>query len=187
MRRLALTAALALIAAPAFAHTGHSVGGLVDGALHPMLGLDHLLAMVAVGLWAAQLQGRLWLLPATFMGAMAVGAGLALAGFEMPLVETGISGSIIVLGLAVAIGKRIPAAAAMGVVVAFALFHGFAHGAEMPELASPALYGLGFLAATGALHLAGVFGGLAATRLSAIALRAAGGAITLAGAALLLT
>lgn len=188
MRRLTLATALVLLASPALAHTGHSEGGFADGLSHPIFGLDHVLAMVAVGLWAAQLQvsnaKALWLLPVTFMAAMAVGAGISLSGIDLPLVETGITGSIVVLGLAVAIGRQVPAIAAMAVVGLFALFHGHAHGSEMPELASPALYGLGFLIATGALHLVGVFGGLAATRLSAIALRAAGGLVALTGLAL---
>ncbi|MFD2264495.1 HupE/UreJ family protein [Lacibacterium aquatile] len=188
MRRLALAAALALVAGPALAHTGHSEGGFIDGLSHPIFGLDHVLAMVAVGLWAAQLHlsnaKALWSLPVAFMTAMAIGAGVSLAGIGIPLVEAGITGSIVVLGLAVAIGRQLPTTVAMAVVGAFALFHGHAHGTEMPELAAPTLYGLGFLIATGALHLVGVFGGLAATRLSGIVLRTAGGLVALTGLAL---
>jgi urease accessory protein len=153
-RGLVLSIAALAIAAPAEAHTFGAAGaGLAQGLVHPFAGLDHLLAMVAIGLWAAQQGGRaLWLVPASFVLVMAVGGALALAGIDVPLVEPAIALSVLVLGLAVAAGLRVPMAAGMALAGAFALFHGHAHGAELPMAATPWAYALGFLAATAALH-----------------------------------
>lgn len=146
------------LAAPALAHPGHLEGaGFVQGFLHPLGGIDHLLAMVAVGLWAAQLGGRaLWLLPAAFVATLAGGAVLGLSGVALPLVEAGIAASVVILGLLVLLRKRVPVVAATILVAVFALFHGHAHGAEMPEASLPVLYGLGFVAATLLLHGVGM-------------------------------
>jgi len=163
--------------APALAHPGHPLAdlGLLSGLLHPLLGLDHLLTMLVVGIWAAQLGGRarLWV-PASFLALMAVGAGLAGMGWVPPHLESGIAASLVVGGLLVAAALRVsmlPAAALVGV---FAVFHGAAHGAELPAAASPLLYGAGFLLATGALHLAGGLIGTAQSRVWTLAARAGG-------------
>lgn len=189
MRRYLLPAALvlAVIAGPAAAHTGHEPlgNGLMAGLLHPLMGLDHLLAMVMVGLWAAQLGGRtLWQVPAAFVVAMALGAALALAGVAMPVVEGMILTSVMILGLVVAAGARVPVPAAMGLVALFALFHGAAHGQELPALAGPVAYVAGFLLATSALHAAGIFAALSAGRWSAHLPRITGGMAVLGGVAL---
>ncbi|PWG65716.1 HupE/UreJ family protein [Spiribacter halobius] len=181
--------ALAALALPgaALAHTGHDVGGFGYGFAHPLGGLDHLLAMLAVGLWAAQAGGRaLWAVPASFLALMAAGGGLALAGVGLPAVELGVAGSVLAFGLLVACAARIPLGAGIALTGAFALFHGFAHGAEMAAGASAALYGGGFLAATALLHAAGMIAGqLGRYRLGAVLVRAGGAATAAAGATLL--
>ena len=144
--------------------------GFVSGFLHPIGGLDHVLAMVAVGMLAALIGGRaLWLVPASFLGAMVIGSAL---GFSLPFVEFGIVASVVVLGAVVALAPRMPVTVAMA-LAAFGMFHGHAHGAEMPAAASAVLYGLGFVSATAALHLIGVGVGLASERLAQGAGRAA--------------
>ncbi len=156
---LATTAVLTAAASPAMAHTGvHLFGesGFAAGFSHPMLGLDHLLAMLGVGAWAAQLGGRAtWLVPAAFVGMMVAGAALALSGAALPMVEFGIGGSVLVIGVLVAFGTRLPLALAMALAGLFALFHGHAHGTELPGFAHPAAYGAGFVLATALLHAAG--------------------------------
>ena len=168
MRRTLLAAALVLVPSLALAHPGlpGHTHDLATGFLHPLGGIDHILAMVAVGLFAAQLGGRaLWLVPASFVAAMAA-AGLAgMSGVALPLTEVGIAASIIVLGGAIALRLAMPLAAAMALVGFFAIFHGYAHGLETPETASGLLYGLGFVAATTLLHGLGVGIGLAVGRL----------------------
>jgi urease accessory protein len=184
--------ALATIAIPtvASAHPGHEGAGFVHGLLHPLGGVDHILAMVAVGLFAARLGGRaLWLVPASFVIAMAVAGAAGMTGFALPHVEAGIALSILVLGAAIAFEMTMPVAAAMALVAFFAVFHGYAHGAEMPETASGFAYGGGFLAATAALHAAGIGLGLLIGRggehASRRILQIGGGAAALTGAALL--
>jgi urease accessory protein len=179
----ALTLA-ASFAAPslALAHTGHGdAAGFLHGFEHPVGGLDHVLAMVLVGMLAFQLGGRALLaLPLSFVAVMAVGGALGIAGIEVPFVETGIALSIVVLGLAVAFRAKAPLFAAMALVGLFAVFHGHAHGAEMPADASGLAYGVGFMLATALLHAAGLGVGFALARASI----AAGGAVLrLAGAA----
>lgn len=177
-----------LVSAPmAFGHTfGAHGAGFGAGMAHPFTGLDHMLAMVAVGLWAAQLGGRArWAVPLAFMGAMTVGAGLALAGIGLPMVETGIASSVLVLGLLIALAARLPVVASAILVGVFAVFHGHAHGTELPLAASEALYAAGFLLATGALHLFGLGLGARMHRLFLpTRLRALGGGIAAAGLAL---
>jgi urease accessory protein len=183
--------ALTFAAGPAAAHTfGAHGAGFEDGVAHPLGGLDHILAMFAVGIWAAQRGGAdLWRLPLTFMGAMVVGAGLALTGVMLPLVEFGIVGSVALLGLFIALGARLTGGVAYGLVALFALCHGHGHGTELPEAAHPVLYGLGFVLATGTLHALGIGTGLAAKRFGqtamAYGLRAIGALIALAGVGLL--
>jgi len=154
-------ASLALAPTLAFAHPGHESAGVVQGFLHPLGGVDHIAAMVAVGLLAARLGGRaLWLVPASFVAVMAL-AGLAgVAGVELPYVGTGIALSVVTLGAIVALGLTMPVAAAMAVVGVCAIFHGYAHGAEMPQATSGLAYGLGFVAATALLHGVGIGLGL---------------------------
>lgn len=136
-------------------------GGLLAGMLHPLLGLDHLVAMVAVGLWGAFLGApALWLLPVVFPLVMAAGAVLGMAQVPLPAVEVGIAVSGIVLGLMVALAARPPLPAAALIVGAFAIFHGHAHGAELPAAANSLAYSLGFVVSTGALHVAGIGLGL---------------------------
>lgn len=151
-------AALAFVPAFAQAHPGHAAGaGFTHGFAHPMMGLDHLLAMLAVGLWAAQLGGRAtWLVPAAFVSVMTAGAGLGMSGVHLPLVEQGIIASVLVLGLLIASAARLPLAASAALVGVFALFHGVAHGAEMPASASGLAYAAGFALATAALHAVGL-------------------------------
>ncbi|SDS21224.1 HupE/UreJ family protein [Pseudomonas granadensis] len=150
--------ALALLLAPAlaFAHPGHGDSGLIAGISHPIGGLDHLLAMLAVGLWAAQQQGPArWALPCTFVGTMLIGGLLGFEGLELPALESGIAASVLALGLAVALAVRPPLVMAVAATALFALFHGVAHGLELPEMSSPWAYAAGFVVATAALHAAG--------------------------------
>ena len=155
----ALAAALlVMLPAAALAHrTGDVGGGLVSGFLHPILGPDHLIAMVAVGLWGAQL-GRplLIVLPLTFPLVMAFGGLLGVLKFPLPGVELGISVSALVLGLVVACAFRAPAWLAVTLIGVFAIFHGYAHGAELPRADSAIAYGIGFVVSTGLLHLTGI-------------------------------
>jgi urease accessory protein len=157
---LSTAAAIAAILLPtaAWAHPGHGAAvGFVQGFVHPVTGIDHVLAMVAVGLFAANLGGRaLWAVPLAFVSVMALGGALGVAGVAVPFVEAGIAVSVIVLGLAVALRWQAPVAAAMALVGIFAIFHGHAHGAEMPVTASGLEYGLGFMLATATLHALGV-------------------------------
>jgi urease accessory protein len=185
-----LALAVASLPAVAFAHPGVGAAhDLTHGFMHPVGGLDHVLAMVAVGMFAAILGGRaLWLVPTSFVAMMAVGGLLGMQGVGIPFVEMGIAASIIVLGLAVALRWNPPTAVAMGVVGLFAVFHGHAHGAEMPADASGLQYALGFMAATALLHVAGIGLGVAVSRFgakSATAMRLGGSAVALIGAALM--
>jgi len=186
---LALTV-LALAPEAAMAHSGHAAGGFSVGFMHPLGGLDHVLAMVAVGLFAWHLGGKaLWLVPAAFVATMAIGGAVGMAGTGLPLVEVGIALSIVVIGGLVAFRRTMPTAIAMALVAVFALFHGQAHGAEMGQAASGLAYGLGFLAATALLHGAGLLTGAATGQLGTqrgIALsRASGAAIAMAGVLIL--
>lgn len=189
--RMKLFLAMPLVLAPtlASAHTGlGDTAGLLHGFMHPIGGLDHILAMVMVGVFAFQLGGRArWALPAAFVGMMAVGGLLGMGGIAVPFVELGIALSVIVLGTVVAFGVQAPVAAAIGVVGLFAIFHGHAHGAEMPENAAGLAYGVGFMAATALLHLTGLGGGLllGMARHGRAAMRTAGGLAAVAGLGIL--
>jgi urease accessory protein len=157
-------------------HTGPPGGTAIQGFLHPLLGLDHLLAMVTVGLLSAQMGGRaIWTVPTAFVTVMAIGGLLGFTSFALPLLEQGIALSVVVLGLALLVRRSMPEAVAMAVVGIFALFHGHAHGLELGEVAGAldaAAYVLGFLVATAGLHVVGALIGF-------IALRTAGGALLL--------
>ncbi len=186
--KLSRLLALAAFTLPvlAHAHPGHEGHDLTwdftSGAMHPLSGWDHLLAMIAVGLWAAQLGGRSrWLVPAAFVGVMTLGALLGHAGFAIAGVEQGIAASILILGLLIAGAVKLPTAASMTIVGAFAFFHGVAHGAEMPATASGLSYGIGFIVSTSFLHLVGLGLGGTLKNQEKVA-RFAGGAVALAGA-----
>jgi urease accessory protein len=182
--RWLLLAACCVMAWPVIAHEQQGqAAGFVTGLLHPVSGLDHVLAMVAVGLWGAQLGAPgIWLLPVTFPLVMAFGGFLGLIGVPLPGVELGIATSAILLGAMVALQARPPLALAALLVAFFAVFHGHAHGTELPAGQSGLLYSFGFVVATGALHAIGISIGLthrwAAGR---ILLRAGGVAVSLAG------
>lgn len=181
------TAAL-LLAAPALAHTeAGEAGGFASGFMHPILGPDHVIAMVAVGLWGVFLGApAIWVLPIVFPLVMALGGAFGMIGVPLPAVETGIALSAVVLGLCVAFAYKPPLPVAAVIVGAFAIFHGYAHGAEMPAASDAVSYALGFVVATGLLHLCGIlFGSAARSDVGRAAVRAAGGLIAVAGAAFL--
>lgn len=188
LRKLAGVAApIALLLAwpiPAFAHEAESLRlGIMGGMMHPLSGPDHLLAMVAVGIWGAFL-GRplIYLLPVVFPTLMAIGGVIAMAGIAFPPVEIGIAISVVALGAAILAAYRAPVWLAMIVVGLFGLFHGYAHGLELPSMADPIGFSLGFVIATGLLHVAGIVIGLAVDRPGGrTLLRAIGGAIAAAG------
>jgi urease accessory protein len=191
MPRIILILAAVLLTGTAQAHVGvGDTHGFEHGFMHPISGFDHILAMVAVGLFAAHLGGRaLYLVPLSFVTMMSVGGVLAMMGMPLPFVEVGIGLSVVVFGIAVAAGLNLPVAAAMALVGVFAIFHGHAHGTEMPETASGFAYGAGFVVATAALHGLGVGIGLAigtlGKRYGDRVLRAAGSAVASVGIAIL--
>lgn len=188
-RTLIVSAILAVVAGPALAHTGHDgASGLAAGFAHPFSGLDHLLAMAAVGLWALQQGSRraLLLLPAAFVLPMALGFGLAFAGLALPVVETGIALSVLILGLLVAFAAKPPLAVAAALTAVFALLHGHAHGSELPQADMAASYAAGMVGATALLHGLGLLGARLAEQLALPALtRAAGAAAALTGLVIL--
>ena len=182
--RAALAAAILLVALPAWAHEGGGqAAGFLSGMLHPVSGLDHVLAMVAVGLWGAQLGApAIWLLPVAFPLVMAFGGFLGLMGVPVPGVEIGIALSAVLLGVMVATQSRPPLGVAIALVGFFAVFHGHAHGTELPVGASGLLYSVGFVIATGLLHATGIAVGLVHRwERGRLALRGAGAAVTAAG------
>ena len=185
-------AALLLTAGPAFAHVGIGpVDTFSRGFLHPLGGIDHILAMVAVGLFAVNLGGAaLWLVPSAFVGTMIFGGALGYYGWPLPMVEVGIGLSVVVMGLAIAFGVRLPTIGAMALVGLFALFHGHAHGTEGIGLGISFLpYAAGFVIATASLHTAGVALGFGLDRLGttrALMLKRVSGSMgALAGVSLL--
>ncbi|MGY6708217.1 MAG: HupE/UreJ family protein [Rhizobiaceae bacterium] len=191
--RLALSLPVLLFATVAMAHPHHAhlddYGSFMSGLLHPIFGLDHILAMVAVGLWASLIGRRaIVVVPAAFVGVMAVGFLLALGGVELPFVEPVILASVVVLGLVVALALPVPVAAGAALVGFFALFHGHAHGEEM-GLATMAAYGTGFVLSTAALHAAGIALGLGLGRIledgQGRMVTQAAGALTVVGGILL--
>lgn len=172
----------------ALAHTGHGYGGgFISGFAHPILGWDHVAAMVAVGLWGAFLGApSIWILPIVFPLVMAFGAVLGILGVPIPAVETGIALSAVVLGLMIALAVRAPIWVSAVLVGLFAIFHGYAHGTELPASTIVFAYAIGFVLATGMLHMIGIaFGLLVKWPAGRIAVRGAGGVITLAGVAFL--
>lgn len=187
VRRLAV--GLTALALPAMAHAHTGLGhthGFLAGAAHPVLGVDHVCAMIAVGLWAAQRGGRaLWAVPSTFVLVMALGGALGMAGVSLPWVEPGIVASVLILGLLIAASVRLPVVLSAGVVALFAVFHGYAHGAEAPATMSGFAYGAGFMAVTATLHLVGIaLAAVMARTGRERVVRFAGGAIAACGVAL---
>lgn len=156
LRKSLFAIALFLSPAVAFAHTGHEHAGLLAGLAHPLLGPDHLLAMLAVGLWAAQQAGAArWALPLTFIISLLMGGLLGFNGVQVPLMENAIAASVLAFGLLVAVAIRLPMLIALALTALFALTHGVAHGLELPVLTSPWGYAAGFVVATAALHASG--------------------------------
>jgi urease accessory protein len=168
--------------AQAHIHSGEATG-FISGVLHPISGLDHILAMVSVGVWGAQLGApAIWILPVTFPIMMAFGGLIGFLGVPLPGTEIGIALSMVVLGGAVMLEARPPLPVVMAIVAFFAIFHGYAHGTELPKGESALLYSLGFVLATGFLHLVGITIGLIHRwRWGKGALRLAGSAVSLAG------
>jgi urease accessory protein len=184
-----LVPALLLCPPGAWAHIGDNseillFGSFLSGLTHPVLGFDHLLAMVSVGILSAQIGGRaIWTVPATFVTVMGCGGLLGFLNVGLTSTELGIAFSVLVLGIAIAADRRMPIGAAMTCVGIFAVFHGYAHGAEMPRVAEPIRYAAGFLTGTATLHVAGLIVGDISRHYQRgrIALRLAGGAIAGAG------
>ena len=181
---LALAVTLIAYASVTSAHEATGIsGGFASGFMHPILGWDHVVAMVAVGLWGAFLgKPAIWVLPVVFPLVMAFGGALGVMGVPIPAVETGIAASAVVLGCMVAFAVRPPIWVAAVIVGAFAVFHGHAHGTELPNAVSPLAYSIGFVFSTGLLHLGGIaFGLLVRWPAGKIAVQAGGGLIALAG------
>jgi urease accessory protein len=183
----ALLLVVASSAARAHADAGDATGGFLAGFLHPLLGWDHVVAMVAVGLWGAFLGApAIWVLPVVFPLVMAFGGVLGILGVPIPAVETGIALSAIVLGAMVTLAARPPLPVAALIVGAFAIFHGHAHGTELPGSANPLVFSLGFVLATGLLHACGIaFGLLVRWPVGRLSVRGLGAAISMVGVAFL--
>ncbi len=187
LRLVAPAAAILALTTAAHAHTGHgTTSAFTAGFAHPLGGFDHLLAMVAVGLWAGLAGGRaLWLWPASFVGAMVIGGTIGMVGVPMPLVEQGIVGSVIVIGLAAALAFSPNLVMGAAIAALAGLFHGHAHGTEVPADASGLAYAAGFALATALLHAVGIATTVIAARFTLpIAARAAGGLTAVAGVVL---
>jgi len=185
---LSLATTLAFIAVTAHAHTGEGINtGFASGFWHPIYGWDHVVAMVAVGLWGAFLGApAIWILPVVFPLVMAFGGALGILGVPIPMIETGIALSGVVLGLLIAFSVKAPIWVAAVIVGVFAIFHGHAHGTELPQAFSPYGYAVGFVVGTGLLHMVGIgLGVLTRSEMGRYAVRGAGGAIALVGAAFL--
>ncbi|WP_425045523.1 HupE/UreJ family protein [Primorskyibacter sp. S87] len=185
---IAFTLVFLMINGPAMAHTGEGYGGgFVAGFTHPILGWDHVAAMVAVGLWGAFLGApAIWILPVVFPLVMAFGAVAGIVGIPVPAVETGIALSAVVLGLMIVFAVKPPIWVSAVLVGAFAIFHGYAHGTELPATVNAFAYAVGFVISTGLLHLIGIaFGLLVKWPAGRVAVRGAGGLISLAGVAFL--
>jgi urease accessory protein len=183
---MTLAAAL-LCSATAFAHTGAEQAlSFASGFRHPLAGLDHVLAMVAVGLWAGLNGGRaLWAWPAAFVGVLVLGGALGMAGVALPLVEPGILASVVVLGLLVLAAARLPVPIGAALVAVFALLHGHAHGAELPGGAAATTYAAGFAIATALLHGIGLgVAYLAGSERGRLIVRGAGALVAAGGVAL---
>lgn len=182
--KICLAALITATPALALAHPGHEhTTSFMTGFLHPLGGLDHLLAMLAIGLWAASLGGRaLWAVPLVFVGTMLIGGGLTMTGVQVPFIEQGIVLSVILMGALLVGIARFPVAACASIAALFAVFHGAAHGLEMPLNTVGAEYAIGFAAATGLLHLTGMGIGILIERYQApILTRVTGTVIAMMG------
>jgi len=182
--RIYLIFTLCLVPVLAFSHeTGDVAGGMLSGFIHPISGLDHVVAMVAVGIWGAQLRGKaIWVLPVVFPLLMAFGGALGVAGINIPGVEIFIALSGIVLGVLVAMEVHLKLVYAILIVAFFAVFHGYAHGVALPHAVQPLGYGLGFVITTGLLHLAGILiGTLNKLKAGKIIIRLLGVCVALVG------
>jgi len=166
MKKILLGAfVLCLFPGLAQAHILSGEGGFLSGLTHPVLGFDHFLAMLSVGILSAQMGGRaIWTVPSTFVSVMAIGAFIGIKAIPLPGVEYGIALSVLLLGFALALEKKLVPIWAMVCVGIFATFHGHAHGTEMPKIVSPMIYALGFLMGTAGIHLAGVLVGVVSSR-----------------------
>lgn len=180
---LVVALCVALLPGVACAHEAAEGGGFAAGFFHPILGLDHVLAMLAVGMWGGQLGvPAIWVLPVAFPVIMAIGGVLGIVGVPLPAGELGIAISVVVLGAMIALNKRLALWLALGVVSVFAIFHGHAHGLELPAHADPVAYSMGFVLATGLIHLIGILIGLVIAVPGGMQmLRAGGAAIALVG------
>nr|WP_283104186.1 HupE/UreJ family protein [Shewanella gelidimarina] len=190
MRLISLVFLTLFFALPIQAHELHSSGGFISGFNHPVLGFDHMLAMICVGLLSTRLGDRaIWTVPTVFVLFMLIGGIIGLLAIPIPFVEIGIATSVLLLGLALAIDKRLPQLLVMGFVALFAIFHGHAHGVEMPQLADPALYVLGFIFGTASIHIVGVLLGMAMQQKDPQhrLIRSSGGVIALIGGYILVS
>jgi urease accessory protein len=179
------TVAVVVVSTPAGAHVGGPVHGLADGVLHPLTGIDHLLAMVAVGVVAALgSTRRWWMVPAAFLAGMITGGAFGMLGAALPAVELAIAASVVGLGLAIVLAPRVDAGWLLALLAVAGVAHGSAHGAEAPSAVHPVLYVVGFVALTAALHAAGVFGGLMVRRVPSARVLAGAG-VAAAGVLLL--
>jgi len=185
MNRLISTIILLLVfPVMAWAHqSGDIAGGLVSGLIHPITGLDHVVAMVAVGLWGAQLKRpAIWILPVVFPLIMAIGGAIGVAGIKIPGIEIGIALSAIVLGILIFFEAKPPLWIAIIIVAFFAIFHGYAHGAELPASAQPLAYAVGFVVMTGMLHVCGIIiGTIHKWKSGQLIVRILGGLVSLTG------
>lgn len=183
-RLLGLVALVSLVPNSVLAHPeSGALGGFQSGFTHPIIGIDHLLAMLAVGIWGAQMGGRnVWTLPVTFPLIMAAGGIYGMSGLALPQVELGIALSVFVLGLAICFAWRAAEWVALVLIAFFAVFHGYAHGIELPGAVDPASYSIGFVVATGVIHVAGIgIGQLLGRPWKGMLSRSLGGAIALTG------
>jgi urease accessory protein len=188
MNRTLTTLALLFLSTAASAHTGHGASGFGTGFAHPFSGMDHLLAMLAVGLWAGQLGGqRIWQLPATFMAMLAGGAFIGMWIPSLTLIEPGIAASVLILGLLIASPSRLALPISFALTAAFGIFHGYAHGSEMPSAAAPLTYATGFLLATASLHASGIAMGITLRARFARLVQVVGMSIATMGAWMLVT
>ena len=183
---LAIVCAISIIPTTVYAHEGGNMplGGFLSGLVHPVLGYDHLLAMLSVGILSAQIGGRaIWTVPATFVGVMAIGGTLGLIDIGITVTELGIALSLVILGSVIASERNLPVVLAMVGVGFFAIFHGYAHGTEMPQTAEPVAYAFGFLTGTALIHIAGVLIGDISKRYQRgpLVLRVGGGLIAVVG------
>lgn len=187
MMKIIAIALLSVIAPLAEAHTGVAQHGFMSGLAHPFLGLDHLLAMLAVGVWAGTMGGKAsWRIPLAFIVIMAISGLLSQGLTSMPLIESGIAVSLLLLGLFIVLAIKLPVVMGMIVVSLFAVFHGVAHGVELPVAASPLWYVSGFVLATALLHAAGVIAAVSRNDKSQVLVRLTGALIATTGGVMLL-